>query len=121
MIKSSHNKKNNRNKKQYPLTPVPNSKCNYNNDINGKNKNKNESKLKVNKKSKFDFEKISIEEIENDFIKLKERKTRSEEYNEEKEILYLLRNSTKDNSIDENFKESKKIKRPKKPFLENFP
>ena len=117
MLKSSQNGRKNGNKKHYPLTPVSNTNINCQSNIKDNYENKNKSKLQLNKKSKFDFDKISLEEIENDFTKLK---ARSKAYEEEKEILYLLRNSTKDNSMDEDFKETKKIKRPKNPFLENF-
>ena len=117
LVKSSHNKKKNGNKKHYPLTPVSNTNFTFKNDLKDEHKNKNESKLKANKKPKFDFEKISFEEIEKDFTKLK---ARNEAFKEEKELLYLLRNSTKDNSTDEDFKDTVKIKRPKNPFLENL-
>ena len=117
LVKSSHNKPKNGNKKYYPLTPVSNTNFNFKNDLKNEYKNKNESKLKTNKKPKFDFDKISFEEIANDFTKLK---ARNEAYKEEKELLYLLRNSTKDNSTDEDFKDTVKIKRPKNPFLENL-
>ena len=118
VLKSSHNRKKKGNKKQYPLTPVSNTNFNFKNDIKEIYKNKDELNLKPNQKSNLDFEKISLEEIENDFTKLK---LRSEAYKEEKELLYLLRNSTKDNSVDEEFnKDIIKIKRPKNPFLENL-
>ena len=117
MVKHSHNKNKNVNKKHYPLTPVLNINFNFNNEIKQSYKNKNESKIKANKNSKFDFDKISLEEIDNDFTKLK---ARDDAYKEEKELLYLLRNSTKDNSMDEDFKDTVKIKRPKNPFLENL-
>ena len=116
-LKPCHNKKKNGIKKQYPLTPVSNTNFNFKNDLTDAHKNKKESKLKANKKPKLDFDKISFEEIENDFTKLK---ARSEAFKEEKELLYLLRNSTKDNSVDEEFKDIIKIKRPKNPFLENL-
>ena len=51
-----------------------------------------------------------------DFSKLRER---NENEKAEEELLYLLRNSTKDNSQDENNEETIKVKRPKNPFLEN--
>ena len=52
-----------------------------------------------------------------DFSKLKERK---EIKKAEKELLNLLRNSTKDNSREENNSEITKVKRPKNPILENI-
>ena len=117
MVKCSHNKNKNVNKKHYPLTPVLNTNFNFKNEKKDNYKNKNESKLKTNKKSKLDFDKISLEEIEKDFTKLK---ARDDAYKEEKELLYLLRNSTNDNSLDDDFKDTVKIKRPKNPFLENL-
>ena len=117
MVKHSHNKNKNVNKKHYPLTPVLNINFNFNNEIKQSYKNKNESKIKANKNSKFDFDKISLEEIDNDFTKLK---ARDDAYKEEKELLYLLRNSTKDNSQEDNIDEIKRVKRPKRPILENI-
>ena len=55
--------------------------------------------------------------MEEDFLKLNERK---EIKKAEKELLYLIRNSTKDDSQDDNSKEKIKVKRPKNPFLQNF-
>ena len=60
---------------------------------------------------------ISLKEIENDFSMLK---AKSEVIKAENELYYLLRNSTKDNSVDDDFRQSLKIKRPKNPFLENL-
>ena len=74
-------------------------------------------KSNVIKKPKLDFDDISLKEIEKDFSLLK---AKSEVKKVEKELLYLLRNSTKDDSFDDECKETVKIKRPKKPFLENL-
>ena len=114
--KKAHNNKKTYNK-YYPLSPVSNTCFNFKNDLNSNDENKNEFKNNNKKKPKFDFEEISLEEIEKDFNKLK---ARSEVTKVEKELLYLLRNSTKDNSVDDNCKDSLKIKRPKNPFLENL-
>ena len=117
--KKAHNNKNNTNNKYYPLSPVSNACFNFKNNLNINEENKNVSKNNNNikKRPNLDFEEISLEEIEKDFNKLK---ARSEVIKVEKELLYLLRNSTKDNSVDDNCKDSLKIKRPKNPFLENL-
>ena len=70
-----------------------------------------------NKRPKLQIEKISFKEMEDDFLKLKEIK---ETKKAEKELLYLLRNSTKDDSQEELFKEAIIVKRPKNPLLQNF-
>ena len=101
--KKSHNKK-------FALSPATNTNLNLN-----KHKSKNVNKTK--KKDKLDFDKISLEEIERDFSKLK---ARSEIIEVENELLSLLRNSTKENSLEDEYKEIIKIKRPKNPFLENI-
>ena len=104
--------------KNKTLTPILNFNFNFDFDeeciTNIKNKNgiKNKNKCK-----KLQIEKISFEEMEKDFSKLKERK---EIKKAEKELIYLLRNSTKDDSQDENLKDQFQVKRPKKPLLENF-
>ena len=74
----------------------------------------NESK---NKKTKLNFDDISLKEIESDFKMLK---ARSEIIEVENELLSLLRNSTKENSLEEDLKDNIKIKRPKNPFLKNL-
>ena len=74
-------------------------------------------KSNVKKKHKFDFEEISLKEIENDYSLLK---AKSEVIKAENELIYLLRNSTKENSFDDECKEVVKIKRPKNPFLESL-
>ena len=115
--KKAYNSKNNTNNKHYTLSPISNTCFNFKNNLNANEENKNEFKKNNKKRPKLDFEEISFEEIEKDFNKLK---ARSEVTKVEKELLYLLRNSTKDNSIDDNCKDSLKIKRPKNPFLENL-
>ena len=70
-----------------------------------------------NKKTKLDFDDISLKEIESDFKMLK---ARSEIIEVENELLSLLRNSTKENSLEEDLKDNIKIKRPKNPFLKNL-
>ena len=100
--------------KNKTLTPVSN--FNFNFDFDDKYI-KNIKNKKLNKSKKLQIEKISFEEMEKDFSKLKEIK---EIKKAEKELIYLLRNSTKDDSQDENLKDCLKVKRPKKPLLENF-
>ena len=101
--------------KNKALTPVLNFNFNFEFDdeyisnIKSKNEIKNSNKVK-----KLQIEKISFEEMEKDFLKLKEKK---ENKKAEKELIYLLRNSTKDDSQEE---EVLKVKRPKRPLLENF-
>ena len=63
------------------------------------------------------FESISIEEIENDFKKLK---ARSEIFEVENELLKLLENSTNDTSFSEDERKSKLIDRPKNIFYKNL-
>ena len=107
------NKDKNSFKKHFPLSPTSNSNFNFKNM-----KNENHIKKRKEKKnSKFDINKISLEEIETDFNLLK---ARSEVIEVENELLSLLRNSTKDNSMDEDTKDTIKIKRPKNPFLQNL-
>ena len=97
-------------KKHFPLSPTSNSNFNHNNMKKKKN-------YKEKKNSKFDINKISLEEIETDFNLLK---ARSEIIEVENELLSLLRNSTKENSMEEDTKNTIKIKRPKNPFLQNL-
>ena len=104
------NKDKNSYKKHFPLSPTSNSNFNLNNMKKKKN-------YKEKKNSKFDINKISLEEIETDFNLLK---ARSEVIEVENELLSLLRNSTKENSIEEDTKDTIKIKRPKNPFLQNL-
>ena len=117
LSKLKFNNKNNSNNKYYPLTPISNTNFNFKDNLNLDNKNKNELYKKNRKKPKLDFNEISFEEIEKDFNKLK---ARSEVIKVERELLYLLRNSTKDNSVDDNEKDTVKIKRPKNPYLESL-
>ena len=102
----SHNLAINKNsyRKHFLLSPTTNSKMS--------NKNKKDFKL--------DIDDISVEEIESDFNILK---ARSEIIEVENELLSLIRNSTKDNSLEEdnrNIIKNKRPKRPKRPFLENL-
>ena len=98
------------NKKKFTLSPPTNTNLNLN-----KLKKKNENKTK--KREKLDLDKISLEEIERDFNELK---ARSEIFEVENELLSLLRNSTKENSLEDDNKDIIRIKRPKNPFLENI-
>ena len=101
--------------KNKTLTPILNFNFNFDfedeyiSNIKSKNEIKNSNKTK-----KLQIEKISFEEMEKDFSKLREK---MENKKAEKELIYLLRNSTKDDSQEE---EALKVKRPKRPFLENF-
>ena len=104
------NKDKNSYKKHFPLSPTSNSNFNLNNMKKKKN-------YKEKKNSKFDINKISLEEIETDFNLLK---ARSEVIEVENELLSLLRNSTKENSMEDDTKDTIKIKRPKNPFLQNL-
>ena len=88
---------------------------------NNKNKHKKKCKnwnLNNNKKGKKqNFDLISLEEIENDFKKLK---AKSEIVEVENELLKLLELSTKDISFDEYKRKIKPIKRPKNINYKNF-
>lgn len=110
------NSKNNY-KKHFPLSPTSNSNFNLKNMKSKHHKKKNESNVKEKKKPKLDFDEISLEEIESDFTMLK---SRSEVIEVENELLSLLRNSTKENSLEEDLKDTIKVKRPKNPFLQNL-
>ena len=114
---TSHNKKKDSNKK-HSLTPNLNFNGNFNFNKEFLENKKNKKEIKhSNKRPKLHIEKISFKEMADDFLKLKEIK---ENKKAEKELLYLLRNSTKDDSQDEFFKETDKVKRPKNPLLQNF-
>ncbi len=82
----------------------------FKDDFSGDIKNKKEIR-----RPKIEIENISFKEMEEDFLKLKEKEEIKRAQNE---LLFLIRRSTKDNSQDEN--ESIKVKRPKNPFVENF-
>ena len=82
----------------------------FKDDFSGDIKNKKEIR-----RPKIEIENISFKEMEEDFLKLKEKE---EIKRAQSELLFLIRRSTKDNSQDEN--ESIKLKRPKNPFVENF-
>ena len=98
--------------KNKALTPVLN--FNFNFEFDDEYISNIKSKTEILKPQ---IEKISLEEMADDFSKLKERK---EIKKAEKELLNLLRNSTKDNSREENNSEITKVKRPKNPILENI-
>ena len=98
--------------KNKALTPVLN--FNFNFEFDDEYISNIKSKTEILKPQ---IDKISLEEMADDFSKLKERK---EIKKAEKELLNLLRNSTKDNSREENNSEITKVKRPKNPILENI-
>ncbi len=108
---SAYFKKKNMHKNK-ALTPVLN--FNFNFEFDDEYISNIKSKTEILKPQ---IEKISLEEMADDFSKLKERK---EIKKAEKELLNLLRNSTKDNSREENNSEITKVKRPKNPILENI-
>ncbi len=103
--------------------PKPKKLCISYNIVKNKNSHKKHfhlspsSKEQKNKKTKLDFDDISFKEIESDFKMLK---ARSEIIEVENELLSLLRNSTKENSLEDDLKDNIKIKRPKNPFLKNL-
>ena len=99
-------------RKNKALTPVLNFNFNFEFDDEYISNIKNKNEI-----FKPQIEKISLEEMAEDFSRLKERK---EAKKAEKELLNLLRNSTKDNSREENNSEITKVKRPKNPILENI-
>ena len=98
--------------KNKALTPVLN--FNFNFEFDDEYISNIKSKTEILKPQ---IEKISLEEMADDFSKLKERK---EIKKAEKELLNLLRNSTKDNSREENNSEITKVICPKNPILENI-
>ena len=106
--------------------PKPKKLCKSYNIVKSKKSHKKHfhfsptSNEQKNKKTKLNFDDISLKEIESDFKMLK---ARSEIMKVENELLSLLRNSTKENSMEEDTKDTKdtiKIKRPKNPFLKNL-
>ena len=103
--------------------PKPKRLCISYNQVINKNSHKKHFALSPtanepkNKKPKLNFDEISLKEIERDFKVLK---ARSEIIEVENELLSLLRNSTKENSLEEDLKDNIKIKRPKNPFLKNL-
>ena len=103
-------------KQKKSSTAILNHKFNFDfkDDFIGDKKNKQEIN-NLNKRTKLEIENISFKEMEEDFLKLKEKE---EIKRAQSELLFLIRRSTKDNSQDEN--ESIKVKRPKNPFAENF-
>ena len=112
LVKPSTYYNKNEYKKNFPLS------LDYNFNKNKKSLNNNNKEYKIEKKTKFDFDEISLKEIESDFNLLK---ARSEIIEVENELINLLRNSTKDNSLeDDDCKNVIKIKRPKNPFFENY-
>ena len=111
-ITKKHIQKNN------ALTPVLN--YNFNFDFNDElimtQNNKKQNKC-LNKFPKLQIEKISLKEIEEDFVKLRQRK---EAKKEQKELLYLLQIPKKAHSQNDNFEDKIKVKRPKNPLFEVF-
>ena len=103
--------------------PKPKRLCISYNQVKNKNSHKKHFALspttneQKKNKAKLNFDEISLKEIERDFKVLK---ARSEIIEVENELLSLLRNSTKENSIEDDLKDSIKIKRPKNPFLKNL-
>ena len=103
--------------------PKPKKLCISYNILKNKNSHKKHFHLspisneQKNKKTKLDIDDISLKEIESDFKMLK---ARSEIIEVENELLSLLRNSTKENSLEEDLKDNIKIKRPKNQFLKNL-
>ena len=74
---------------------------NYNNDFYRKKANEYNNKNKINK---MDFDSISMEEIENDFL---EFKAKEEELKAENELFKLLNNPLKD---EKNYNNKRKLK-----------
>lgn len=71
-------------------------------------------------KGKFfdnDFEMISLEEMEKDFIALK---ARSEEIKVENELMNIMRNTTKDTSLNDEYKEWKERRMSCNPYYKNY-
>ena len=75
--------------------------------------NTNENKYEKDNKQ---IDKISFQEMQNDFKKLKERKEKKENIKEQEELFYLLTKNFKGNHI----RDTLIIKRPKKPSFENL-
>ena len=107
--KKSFNKKH--------LIPIIKFNFNLNDECLTMFKNKSEN---IYERSNLQIDKISLEEMQNDFMKLKERKEKKENIKDEEELFYLLKNSLKTDYKDNNFRDTLIIKRPKKCLLENF-
>ena len=73
----------------------------------------NKIKKKNSEKLSFNLDLISLEEIENDF---NDFKSKTEEIEEQKEILYLLKKANNNNSC----RNIRKYKRPENPICKNF-
>ena len=88
--------------------------------LKNKIKKKKDNWINLNKNGiskSQNFESISIEEIENDFKKLK---ARSEIFEVENELVKLLENSTNDTSFNDDEIKNKVIERPKNIIDKNL-
>ena len=79
---------------------------NYNNEMSKKRVNEHINKKKVNK---YDFESISLEEIENDFMNFKAKSEALKVENEFLKILLESSNKEKPNNINNNNKMKKRF------------
>ena len=79
---------------------------NYNNEMSKKRVNEHINKKKVNK---YDFESISLEEIENDFMNFKAKSEALKVENEFLKILLESSNKEKPNNINNNKKKKKRF------------
>ena len=79
--------------------------------------NTNENKYE---KNNIQIDKISFQEMQNDFKKLKERKEKKENIKDQEELFYLLTKCLKTNFKGNHYRDTLIIKRPKKPSFENL-
>ena len=84
--------------------------------------NNNKTNFSSNKKQKIsqsviNFDNITLEEINKDFLRYSQR---IEDEKCEKELMNILCNSTKENSIDSQYRKQIIIERPENPFEKNL-
>ena len=117
-MKGAEKKDNDSNNEIIIYKPTPKRLC------PSKKKNNSASSRLVSSTSSIDeskmlltnFDNISLQEIDNDFLMLEQN---FEEQQCQDELLNIINNSSDNNSLDSNIQTTQKIKRCKKPFEEN--
>ena len=105
-----YNKKSNFNNRQIKPRSSRINNYEYKKNIKNNHQEKNE-------KFSFNLDLISLEEIENDF---KVFKSKSEEIEEQRELIKLIGKADDEYFRKECFTNSQRIKRPQKPFCKNI-
>ena len=104
-------------KNKHKLTSTNNHNYKIKDDCLTMFQNTNENKYEKDNKQ---IDKISFQEMQNDFKKLKERKEKKENIKEQAELFYLLTKCLKTNFKGNHIRDTLIIKRPKKPSFENL-